>query len=147
MHFDRKQSYIVNLSLVGTLTSFGTVKAEAAARRRGTGQGDPAEGRQGKLLSPARVRDDKAPLTGRIVELASVYGRYGSPRITGMLRNEGWNVNPKRVERIWRQAGPEGAEETAASRQAVAERRQLHPAPAGAKGSRVGVRLRRRPDE
>jgi putative transposase len=53
----------------------------------------------------ARVRDDEAPLTGRIVELASVYGRYGSPRITGMLRNEGWNVNHKRVERVWRQAG------------------------------------------
>jgi len=53
----------------------------------------------------ARVRDDEGPLTGRIVELASVYGRYGSPRITGMLRNEGWNVNHKRVERIWRQAG------------------------------------------
>ncbi len=54
----------------------------------------------------ARVRDDEAPLTGRIVELASVYGHHGSPRITGMLRNEGWNVNHKRVERIWRQAGP-----------------------------------------
>jgi transposase InsO family protein len=53
----------------------------------------------------ARVRDDEAPLTGRIVELASVYGQYGSPRITGMLRNEGWKVNHKRVERIWRQAG------------------------------------------
>ena len=23
-----------------------------------------------------------------------------------MLRNEGWNVNHKQVERIWRQAGP-----------------------------------------
>ncbi len=53
----------------------------------------------------ARVRDDEAPLTGRIVELASVDGRYGSPRITGLLRNEGWNANYKRVERIWRQAG------------------------------------------
>jgi hypothetical protein len=52
----------------------------------------------------ARVRDDEAPPTGRIVELASVYGRYGSPWITGMLRNEGWKVNHKRVERIWRQA-------------------------------------------
>ena len=27
----------------------------------------------------ARVRDDEAPLTGRIVELALVYGRYGVP--------------------------------------------------------------------
>lgn len=53
----------------------------------------------------ARVRDDEGPLAGRIVELASVYGRYGSPRITGMLRNEGWNVNHKRVERIWRREG------------------------------------------
>ncbi len=53
----------------------------------------------------SRSRDDEGPLTGLIVELASVYGPYGSPRITGMLRNEGWNVNHKRVERIWRQAG------------------------------------------
>ena len=37
-----------------------------------------------------------------IEELAAVYGRYGSPRITGLLRNEGWLVNHKRVERIWR---------------------------------------------
>lgn len=45
----------------------------------------------------ARVRDDEAPLTGRIFELASLYGRYGSPWITAMLRNEGWNVNHKRL--------------------------------------------------
>ncbi len=51
------------------------------------------------------VRDDEAPLTGRIFDLAWVYGRYGSPRITGMLRNEGWNVNRKWGERIWRQTG------------------------------------------
>jgi transposase InsO family protein len=44
-------------------------------------------------------------LTGRIVELAGVYGRYGSPRITAMLQGEGWLVNHKRVERIWKQAG------------------------------------------
>jgi hypothetical protein len=54
-----------------------------------------------KRYSP-RGRDDEAPLTGRIFELASVYVRHGSPRITGMLPNEGWNVNHKRVERIWR---------------------------------------------
>jgi len=46
-----------------------------------------------------------APLTGRIVELASVYGRYGSPRITGLLRDEAWNLNHLRVERIWQQVG------------------------------------------
>lgn len=41
----------------------------------------------------------------RIVELASQYGRYGYRRITVLLRNEGWRVNHKRVERIWRQEG------------------------------------------
>ncbi len=44
-------------------------------------------------------------LTDRIVELAGQYGRYGYRRITAMLRREGWNVNHKRVERIWRQEG------------------------------------------
>ena len=41
----------------------------------------------------------------RIVALASQYGRYGYRMITGMLRNDGWRVNHKRVERIWRQEG------------------------------------------
>ena len=50
-----------------------------------------------------RMREDEAPLVGRIVELAAVYGRYGTPRITALLH--GWVVNHKRVERIWRQAG------------------------------------------
>ena len=33
------------------------------------------------------------------------YGRYGYRRITAMLQMEGWTVNHKRVERIWRQEG------------------------------------------
>ena len=44
-------------------------------------------------------------LTARIVALAGEYGRYGYRRITAMLRAEGWAVNHKRVERIWRQEG------------------------------------------
>lgn len=47
-----------------------------------------------------QVRDDEEPLTKRIIELAALYGRYGTPRITAMLRDEGWQVNHKRVERI-----------------------------------------------
>jgi putative transposase len=42
---------------------------------------------------------------GRLVELASQYGRYGYRRITALMRQEGWPVNHKRVERIWRQEG------------------------------------------
>jgi len=51
------------------------------------------------------VRDDEDRLTGRIIELAAVYGRYGTPRINALLRHEGWRVNHKRVERIWRREG------------------------------------------
>jgi putative transposase len=40
-----------------------------------------------------------------IVRLASRYGRYGYRRITALLRTEGWSVNHKRVERIWREEG------------------------------------------
>jgi len=40
-----------------------------------------------------------------MVELATQYGRYGYRRITAMLQHEGWRVNHKRVERIWRQEG------------------------------------------
>ncbi len=52
-----------------------------------------------------KVADDKTVLTTNIVSLASYYGRYGYRRITAMLRADGWGVNHKRVERIWRQEG------------------------------------------
>lgn len=51
------------------------------------------------------VPDDEAPLVKRMIELATQYGRYGYRIVTGMLRNEGWQVNHKRVERLWRQEG------------------------------------------
>lgn len=40
-----------------------------------------------------------------IIRLACEYGRYGYRRITELLHWEGWWVNHKRVERIWRQEG------------------------------------------
>jgi transposase InsO family protein len=52
-----------------------------------------------------RTKDDEELLRARITELACDYGRYGYRRITGLLRLEGWQVNHKRVERIWRQEG------------------------------------------
>jgi hypothetical protein len=52
-----------------------------------------------------RPADDEDFLTSRVVELASQYGRYGYRRVTALLRNQGWIVNHKRVERIWRQEG------------------------------------------
>ena len=52
-----------------------------------------------------RGRADEAALTADIVALATQYGRYGYRRITAMLRDAGWAVNAKRVERIWRREG------------------------------------------
>ena len=48
---------------------------------------------------------DEAALTADIVTLATQYGRYGYRRITALLREAGWAVNFKRVERIWRREG------------------------------------------
>ncbi len=53
----------------------------------------------------AITASDEGPLTAAIVRLASQYGRYGYRRITALLRAEGWLVNHKRVERIWRREG------------------------------------------
>jgi putative transposase len=50
-----------------------------------------------------KVPEDEERLVESIVNLASQYGRYGYRRITAMLQNEGWKVNHKRVERLWRQ--------------------------------------------
>lgn len=63
------------------------------------GQGRTSQRYQQKQLP------DEGTLTGRIVALASEYGRYGYRRITALLKAEGWCVNHKRVERIWRQEG------------------------------------------
>ena len=53
----------------------------------------------------ARKRPDEEALRTDVVKLASRYGRYGYRRVTALLRAEGWVVNHKRVERIWRQEG------------------------------------------
>ena len=51
------------------------------------------------------MTDEEARLVERVIALATRYGRYGYRRITAMLRQEGWQVNHKRVERIWRREG------------------------------------------
>ena len=42
-------------------------------------------------------------LVHRIIELAKAYGRHGYRNIMTLLEREGWHVNYKRIERIWRQ--------------------------------------------
>ncbi len=52
-----------------------------------------------------KLAEDEAALTADIIALATQYGRYGYRRITALLRDAGWLVNKKRVERIWRREG------------------------------------------
>jgi transposase InsO family protein len=51
------------------------------------------------------VPGDEPRLVARMVELACEFGRYGYRRVTGLLRAEGFAVNHKRVERLWRREG------------------------------------------
>ena len=62
------------------------------------------QARSTQRRSPKGKADEEA-LRGDVVDLAGRFGRYGYRMITGMLRAEGWRVNHKRVERIWRQEG------------------------------------------
>ena len=52
-----------------------------------------------------RGRDDEQRLTADIIELARQYGRYGYRKIAELLRQAGWIINDKRVERIWQREG------------------------------------------
>ncbi len=47
-----------------------------------------------------RGRPDEEALTADLITLVSQYGSYGYRRITALLRNAGWTVNVRRVERI-----------------------------------------------
>ena len=48
---------------------------------------------------------DEGRLIADMIALARQYGRYGYRRIAVLLRDAGWQVNDKRVERLWRRAG------------------------------------------
>lgn len=52
----------------------------------------------------SRKKDDGA-LRQRLRELAEQRRRFGSPRLHTLLRREGWEVNHKRVERLYKEEG------------------------------------------
>lgn len=52
-----------------------------------------------------RPRAGDEELSKRIRELARRHKRYGYRRIGALLRREGWQVNIKRVHRIWKREG------------------------------------------
>jgi len=53
----------------------------------------------------AQVRDDEPRLVTRMLELARQYPRYGYRFITAKLKQDGWDVNAKRIYRLWRREG------------------------------------------
>lgn len=63
--------------------------------------GQPRSTQRYKIIA----KNDDIALRKEIIRLAKQYGRYGYRMITGMLKNNGWHINHKRVERIWRQEG------------------------------------------
>ena len=40
-----------------------------------------------------------------LIRLAKQYGRYGYRKVGELLRMEGWGINHKKVERLWREEG------------------------------------------
>ena len=76
-------------------------RLETSERRTCALLGQPRSTQRRHLKTP----DDEAALTAAIIRLATRYGRYGYRRIREMLVTEGWQVNVKRVYRIWRREG------------------------------------------
>ena len=60
--------------------------------------------RSSQQYKPKPKRDDEA-LRLALIRLAKQYGRCGYRKIAKLLRIEGWNVNHKKGERLWRGEG------------------------------------------
>ncbi len=52
-----------------------------------------------------RKKNNDESLANRIKEIAIIKRRYGSPRIHCLLRREGYRINHKKTERIYKEAG------------------------------------------
>ena len=52
-----------------------------------------------------RGREDEERLVADMIELTRQYGGYGYRRIAALLRDAGWHVNDKQIERLWKRAG------------------------------------------
>ena len=60
--------------------------------------------RMTQRYEPKQPDKDKA-LTAQIIRLAKKHKRYGYRMITAKLRQDNWDVNHKRVQRIWQKEG------------------------------------------
>jgi putative transposase len=62
------------------------------------------QARASQRYEPRKPVKDRA-LRRRMRKLAADHKRYGYRRIWALLRREGWGVNRKRVQRLWREEG------------------------------------------
>ena len=93
------------------------------------GQLKVSERRIGRVLGQHRSTQrhvprgqvDEARLVTDMIELARQYGRYGYRRIATLLRDVGWHVNDKRIERLWRREGLKVPQQTTQERTLMAE--------------------------
>ena len=74
---------------------------EVAQRRACRVLGQP---RSTQRYTPRAPDRDRA-LVQRMLELVRRHPRYGYRRITALLQHDGWKVNHKRIERLWRREG------------------------------------------
>ena len=51
------------------------------------------------------LKDNEDKLRLALIRLAKQYGRYGTRKVGELLRVEGWCVNHKKIECIWREEG------------------------------------------
>jgi hypothetical protein len=89
-------------------------KASCAARAGGVGAAGPLDepARAGGLIPVERMtlrykhhRDPQDTLRARLRELACSRVRYGYPRLTMLLKRKGWQVNAKRIYRLYSEEG------------------------------------------
>lgn len=73
-----------------------------SSQRRGC---DLVEVSRSTLYYTPRRRPDEEALRAKIKQLARQNRRYGCRRVWAILRREGWQVNHKRVHRIWKEEG------------------------------------------
>ncbi len=103
-------------------------------RRQGVGASGVPAGRAAPLDAAVRAGAAGATSCGwsaRMNELAAAHPRYGYRRVWALLRGEGWRVNRKRIERLWRLEGhrvPPRRNRARARRQAGRGARDLEPA-------------------
>src|SRR5690554_410162 len=76
-------------------------KLEVSERRACKVLGQPRSSQRYQALRPAL----DVELVRRLHELSAENPRFGYRRITALLDREGWRVNRKRVQRLWREEG------------------------------------------